>query len=75
MSEDHDDDVGETRPHAIVSADTSARFRLMIEQGESRGVHVEIDGSVGPVLIGKSPICALRLDDQGDVQRCGHVDA
>ncbi len=61
--EPYDDDVGETRPHAIVSAETTARFRLTIVEGESRGVHVEIDGGDGPLLIGKSPVCALRLDD------------
>jgi two-component system, NtrC family, response regulator HydG len=61
--DDPEDDVGATRPHAVVSAETSARFRLTIVEGESRGVHLDIDGGEGPVLIGKSPVCALRLDD------------
>jgi transcriptional regulator with GAF, ATPase, and Fis domain len=55
--------VTATQQYAAIIVDPSASFRVTIDQGKGSGASIAIDSEHGPLLVGKSPVCALRLAD------------
>jgi DNA-binding NtrC family response regulator len=54
---------------------TSARFALIVVEGPDAGLSFEVDGALaGPVLVGQSTACGLRLSDRQASRRHASFD-
>src|SRR5688572_3972876 len=38
-------------------------FVVIVERGPAQGATLRLDGTEGAILVGKSPVCTLRVDD------------
>ncbi|HEY1955492.1 MAG TPA: sigma 54-interacting transcriptional regulator [Polyangiaceae bacterium] len=58
-----DDEQSTVLSSVEVSPPAEAVFRVSVIEGPDRGAHVVVDGGGAALLVGQSPVCALRLSD------------
>jgi transcriptional regulator with GAF, ATPase, and Fis domain len=64
VSSEEPQDPTATEQRSAISPAPTAAFQLVVSDGPDAGTSIGLDGSEGgPLLVGKSPVCSLRLAD------------